>query len=148
MPQRISQIQQGIYFVIKDLCLVSKHRSFSGGGEGNLNPGFAPSLCLSRLLLAKPGIPFGMRGALIEPCDESHLIRLSPSAAVRFRFPSRTAEWQAVRYGSHYAVTGRVAPLRSRSPLIDASVPAAVLRGNTARVNEMLKKKQQDDEDR
>ena len=33
--KRISQIPQGIYFVEKDLCFVSKHRSFSGGGEGS-----------------------------------------------------------------------------------------------------------------
>ena len=32
--KRISQIPQGIYFVEKDLCFVSKHRSFSGGSGG------------------------------------------------------------------------------------------------------------------
>ena len=32
--KRISQIPQGIYFVEKDLCFVSKHRSFSGGEGG------------------------------------------------------------------------------------------------------------------
>ena len=32
--KRISQIPQGIYFVEKDLCFVSKHRSFSGGEQG------------------------------------------------------------------------------------------------------------------
>jgi hypothetical protein len=47
------------------------------------------------------------------------------------RFPSRIAERQAMRYGSHYAVTVGVAPRRSRSPLIDAPHPAAVLRGRT-----------------
>ncbi len=55
-------------------------------------------------------------------------LRVQP---VYWRFPSRAADRQAARYGSHYAVTGRVAPLRSRSPLIDASLPTAVLRGKT-----------------
>ena len=32
--KRISQIPQGIYFVEKDRCFVSKHRSFSGGEGG------------------------------------------------------------------------------------------------------------------
>ncbi len=36
-----------------------------------------------------------------------------------------------MRYGSHYAVTESVATLRSRSPLVDASLPTAVLRGET-----------------
>ena len=72
-----------------------------------------------------------VEAAGIEPASENHLIRLSPSAAVLFRFPSRAAERQAARYGSHYAVTVGVAPRRSRSPLIDASLPTAVLRGKT-----------------
>ena len=67
----------------------------------------------------------------IEPLSENHLIQLSPSAADLLRFPSRIAGRQAMRYGSHYAVTVRVAPRRSRSPLIDAPHPAAVLRGRT-----------------
>ena len=67
----------------------------------------------------------------IEPLSENHLIQLSPSAAGLFRFPSCAAGRQATHYGSHYAVTGRVAPLRSRSPLIDAPLPVAVLRGRT-----------------
>ena len=41
--KRISQIPQGIYFVEKDLCFVSKHRSFSGGGcEIRTHGGFDP----------------------------------------------------------------------------------------------------------
>ena len=67
----------------------------------------------------------------IEPLSENHLIQLSPSAADLLGFPSRIAERQAMRYGSHYGVTQGVAPLRSRSPLIDAPHPAAVLRGRT-----------------
>ena len=67
----------------------------------------------------------------IEPLSENHLIQLSPSAADLLRFPSRIAERQAMRYGSHYGVTSGVAPCRSRSPLIDAPHPAAVLRGRT-----------------
>ena len=67
----------------------------------------------------------------IEPLSENHLIQLSPSAADLLRFPSRIADRQAMRYGSHYAVTSGVAPCRSRSPLIDASLPTAVLRGKT-----------------
>ena len=67
----------------------------------------------------------------IEPLSENHLIQLSPSAADLLRFPSRIADRQAMRYGSHYGVTSGVAPCRSRSPLIDASLPTAVLRGKT-----------------
>ena len=67
----------------------------------------------------------------IEPLSENHLIQLSPSAADLLRFPSRIADRQAMRYGSHYAVTSGVAPCRSRSPLFDAPHPAAVLRGRT-----------------
>ena len=90
----------------------------------------------SRLHNAKRAPPKAVLVALveaagIEPASESHLIQLSPSAADLLRFPSRIADRQAMRYGSHYAVTGRVAPLRSRSPLIDASLPTAVLRGKT-----------------
>ncbi len=72
-----------------------------------------------------------VEAAGIEPASESHLIQLSPSAAVLLGFPSRIADRQAMRYGSHYAVTESVATLRSRSPLIDASLPTAVLRGKT-----------------
>ena len=72
-----------------------------------------------------------VEAAGIEPASENHLIQLSPSAADLFGFPSRIAVRQAMRYGSHYAVTPGVAPRRSRSPLIDASLPAAVLRGKT-----------------
>ena len=72
-----------------------------------------------------------VEAAGIEPASENHLIQLSPSAANLLRFPSRIADRQAIRYGSHYAVTVGVAPRRSRSPLIDASLPAAVLRGKT-----------------
>ena len=67
----------------------------------------------------------------IEPLSENHLIQLSPSAADLLRVPSRIADRQAMRYGSHYAVTVGVAPRRSRSPLFDAPHPAAVLRGRT-----------------
>ena len=67
----------------------------------------------------------------IEPLSENHLIQLSPSAADLLGFPSRIADRQAMRYGSHYGVTSGVAPCRSRSPLIDASLPTAVLRGKT-----------------
>ena len=74
---------------------------------------------------------FLVEAAGIEPASENHLIQLSPSAANLLRFPSRIADRQAIRYGSHYAVTVGVAPHRSRSPLIDASLPAAVLRGKT-----------------
>ena len=72
-----------------------------------------------------------VEAAGIEPASENHLIQLSPSAADLLGFPSRTAERQAMRYGSHYAVTEGVAPLRSRSPLIDAPLPVAVFRGRT-----------------
>ncbi len=72
-----------------------------------------------------------MEAAGIEPASESHLIQLSPSAADLFGFPSRIAERQAMRYGSRYAVTVGAAPRRTRSPLIDASLPTAVLRGKT-----------------
>ena len=72
-----------------------------------------------------------VEAAGIEPASESHLIQLSPSAAGLLGFPSRIADRQAMRYGSHYAVTTGVAPYRSRSPLIDASLPTAVLRGKT-----------------
>ena len=72
-----------------------------------------------------------VEAAGIEPASENHLIQLSPSAADLLGFPSRIAERQAMRYGSHYAVTVGVAPLRSRSPLIDAPLPVAVLRGRT-----------------
>ena len=42
--KRISQIPQGIYFVEKGLCFVSKHRSFSGGeGEIPSQPYATPS---------------------------------------------------------------------------------------------------------
>ena len=74
---------------------------------------------------------FLVEAAGIAPASESHLIQLSPSAADPLGFPSRIADGQAMRYGSHYAVTVGVAPRRSRSPLIDASLPAAVLRGKT-----------------
>lgn len=74
---------------------------------------------------------FLVEAAGIEPASESHLIQLSPSAAGLLGFPSRIADRQAMRYGSHYAVTTGVAPYRSRSPLIDASLPTAVLRGKT-----------------
>ena len=72
-----------------------------------------------------------VEAAGIEPASENHLIQLSPSAADLLGFPSRIAERQAMRYGSHYGVTRGVAPPRSRSPLIDASLPTAVLRGKT-----------------
>ena len=72
-----------------------------------------------------------VEAAGIEPASENHLIQLSPSAAYLLRFPSHIADGQAMRYGSHYAVTVGVAPLRSRSPLIDAPLPVAVLRGRT-----------------
>ena len=42
-----------------------------------------------------------VEAAGIEPASENHLIRLSPSAAILLGFPSRIAEWQAIRYGSH-----------------------------------------------
>ena len=72
-----------------------------------------------------------VEAAGIEPASENHLIQLSPSAADLLRFPSRIADRQAMRYGSHYAVTAGVATRRSRSPLIDAPLPVAVLRGRT-----------------
>ena len=72
-----------------------------------------------------------VEAARVELASEHHLIQLSPSAADLLGFPSRIAERQAMRYGSHYAVTVGVAPHRSRSPLIDAPHPAAVLRGRT-----------------
>ena len=72
-----------------------------------------------------------MEAAGIEPASENHLVRLSPSAADLLRFPSRIADRQAMRYGSHYAVTGGVAPFRSRSPLFDAPFSVAVVRGRT-----------------
>ena len=72
-----------------------------------------------------------VEAARVELASENHLIQLSPSAADLLGFPSRIAERQAMRYGSHYAVTESVATFRSRSPLIDAPHPAAVLRGRT-----------------
>ena len=74
---------------------------------------------------------FLVEAARVELASENHLIQLSPSAADLLRFPSRIADRQAMRYGSHYGVTSGVAPCRSRSPLIDASLPTAVLRGKT-----------------
>ena len=81
----------------------------------------------------RKGCPFLflVEAARVELASENHLIQLSPSAAVLLGFPSRIAERQAMRYGSHYGVTEGVATLRSRSPLIDASHPTAVLRGKT-----------------
>ena len=72
-----------------------------------------------------------VEAAGIEPASENPLVQLSPSAAGLLGFPSRIAGRQAMRYGSHYAVAEGVAPRRSRSLLIDASLPAAVLRGKT-----------------
>ena len=72
-----------------------------------------------------------VEAAGIEPASENHLIQLSPSAVRLLRFPSRIAGGQAMRYGSHYAVTVGCHPHRSRSPRVDASLPVAVLRGKT-----------------
>ena len=72
-----------------------------------------------------------VEAAGIEPASENQSIQLSPSAAGLLGFPSRIAGRQAMRYGSHYAVTAGVAPRRSRSPLIDAPLPVAVARGRT-----------------
>ena len=71
----------------------------------------------------------------IEPQSENHLIQLSPSAVRLLGFPSRIAGGQAMRYGSHYAVTEGVASPCSRSPLIGALFSAAVLRDRTGCIN-------------
>ena len=71
----------------------------------------------------------------IEPLSENHLIQLSPSAVRLLGVPSRIAGGQAMRYGSHYAVTGGVASPCSRSPLIGALFSAAVLRDRTGCIN-------------
>ena len=68
----------------------------------------------------------------IEPPSENHLPQLSPSAADLLGFPSSAAERQAADYGSRLVMTKAAARLRSRSPLIDAFIPSAVLRVKTA----------------
>ena len=68
----------------------------------------------------------------IEPVSENHLPWFSPSAAVLLRFPSLNAERQALSYGSRPGVTDEATADRSRSPLIDAFIPTAVLRVKTA----------------
>ena len=68
----------------------------------------------------------------VEPLSENQSTVLSPSAAGLLRFPSHNAGRQALCYGSHPVMTGAVARPRSRSPLVDAFIPAAVLRVKTA----------------
>ena len=68
----------------------------------------------------------------IEPVSENHLPWFSPSAADLLRFPSLNAERQALSYGSRPCVTDEATADRSRSPLIDAFIPTAVLRVKTA----------------
>lgn len=68
----------------------------------------------------------------IEPPSENHLSQLSPSAADLLGFPSSAAERQAADYGSRFVMTEAAARFRSRSPLIDAFIPSAVLRVKTA----------------
>ena len=68
----------------------------------------------------------------IEPVSENHLPQFSPSAAHLLRFPSLNAGAQALSYGSRWGVTAAATSCRSRSPLIDAFIPAAVLRVKTA----------------
>ena len=76
-----------------------------------------------------------VEAAGIEPASESHLIQLSPSAADLLGFPSRIADRQAMRYGSHYAVTKDVATLRSRSPLIRRLAPDRGASGRNGQPN-------------
>ncbi len=71
----------------------------------------------------------------IEPLSENHLPWFSPSAADQLGFPSPNADRQAFGYGSRMVMTKRATALCSRSPLIDAPTPTAVLRGGTAAIN-------------
>ncbi len=80
--------------------------------------------CSDTPLLVEPGG--------IEPPSENHSSQLSPSAADRLGFPSPNAERQAFGYGRCKAVACAAPSARSRSPLIDASFPTAVLRDETA----------------
>lgn len=68
----------------------------------------------------------------IEPLSENPQLWLSPSAADFWGFPSPDAKRQASGYGSRMVMTGGAASSRSRSPLIDAFIPAAVFRVKTA----------------
>ena len=68
----------------------------------------------------------------VELLSENHLSWLSPGAADPLGFPSPDAEGQASGYGSRLVMTGGAAHPCSRSPLIDAFIPAAVLRVKTA----------------
>ena len=68
----------------------------------------------------------------IEPLSEKRAAQFSPSAADDFTFPLPAAGRQAAGVGSHWVMTAPVTGRRSRSPLIDASHPAAVFRVATA----------------
>lgn len=68
----------------------------------------------------------------IEPLSENHLPWLSPSAVHLLGFPSSCAGGQAYDFGSRPVMTGAAARPGSRSPLIDAFIPTAVLRVKTA----------------
>ena len=68
----------------------------------------------------------------IELLSESIVSQLSPSAAHCLGFPSPDANGQASGYGSRLVMTRAATLPRSRSPLIDALIPAAVLRVRTA----------------
>lgn len=68
----------------------------------------------------------------VEPVSESNLPRLSTGVAFPFKFPQRSAERQAQRFGSLCVMTGKKASPDSRSPLSDALFRAAVLPERTA----------------
>ena len=53
----------------------------------------------------------------VELVSENHLPQLSPGAGCLLRFPSSSADRQALDYGSYPVMTEAAASLRSRSPL-------------------------------
>ena len=69
----------------------------------------------------------------IEPASERGLPGLSSGVAFALRFPPPSAQKQAMGLGSLFGHgKGQRRPPRSRSPLIDAPIPAAVFRVETA----------------
>ena len=73
-----------------------------------------------------------MEATGIEPVSESLFPKISPSAAVRLKFPHFPAERQAGKLGSLLFISRFEAHADLRSPLIDAFIPTAVLRVKTA----------------
>ena len=89
----ISQIPQGIYFVEKDLCFVSKHRSFSGGGcEIRTHGGFDPITGFQDQLhkpLGQPSVFGAMFNSLRKPIEfpyrRKYYNSQKPTATTTFR---------------------------------------------------------------